>query len=284
MGHEASGTILALGSEANLPEALTVEGEALSVGDRVATFQIPGGYGEYSCLPSSNVVKIPEAMTDDEGSLLEPLIVNYNCLKKCWALQEPATVAILGQGCQGLLATQVVRALGAKLVIVSEPLPHKRRLALELGADIVLDPLSTNVVHEIERLTDMRGVDLVVECVGTEDSIRAVPYLARRMGMVAQIGAITGPVAFDYGYVHFKNIMIVPCDYIRSFKQVADQVVEIINLVLTRAIKLRELVTHRFCLHSIGKAFRLLQDHAGGVVKIAVDIPHCATCQAAVTD
>jgi 2-desacetyl-2-hydroxyethyl bacteriochlorophyllide A dehydrogenase len=273
MGHEAAGVILEMGSEANLPEALTLEGEPLAVGDRVATFQVPGGYSEFSCLPSNNVVKIPDFMSDDEGSLLEPLIVNYNCLKRCWNLQEPATVAILGQGCQGLLATQVVRALGAELVIVSEPQPHRRQLALELGADVALDPTTTNIVHEVEHLTGGRGVDLVVECVGIEDSIRTVPYLARRTGMVGQIGAITRPVTFDYGYVHFRNIMIVPCDYIRNFRQVADQVVEILDLVKNGAVKLQKLITHRFPLHCVNDAFQLLRDNAEGVVKVAIDMP-----------
>jgi threonine dehydrogenase-like Zn-dependent dehydrogenase len=273
MGHEAAGTILALGSKANHPEALVFEDKPLSVGDRVATFQVPGGYSEYSCLPSSNVVKIPESMTDDEGSLLEPLLLNYNCLRKCWTLQEPVTVAILGQGFQGLLATQVVRALGAKLVIVSEPLPHKRRLALELGADVTLDPHGTNIVHEVERITRGRGVDLVVECVGLEETVRAFPYLVRRTGMVAQIGAVTSPVTFDYGYVHFKNFMIVPCDRILSFRQVADQVVEIINFIKSNTINLRELITHRFELCNINAAFRLLKDQAEEVVKVAIDVP-----------
>jgi threonine dehydrogenase-like Zn-dependent dehydrogenase len=272
MGHEAAGTILALGPEANHPEALAFDGKLLSVGDRVATFQIPGGYGEYSCLPSSNVVKIPEFMTDDEGSLLEPLLLNYNCLRKCWALQEPATVAVLGQGFQGLLATQVVRALGSKLVIVSEPLPYKRRLALELGADVALDPQATNIVHEVERLTRGQGVDLVVECVGIEETVRIFPYLVKRTGMVAQIGAVTTPVTFDYGYVHFKNFMIMPCDRILSFRQVADQVAEIIDLIKNKTINLRELVTHRFELGNINSAFQLLRDQAEEVVKVAIDV------------
>jgi alcohol dehydrogenase len=272
MGHEAAGTIRVLGSEANHPESLVFEGKTLSVGDRVATFQIPGGYSEYSCLPSSNVVKIPEFMTDDEASLLEPLLLNYNCLRKCWALQEPVTVAVLGQGFQGLLATQLVRALGAKLVIVSEPRPHKRRLALELGADVALDPQDTNIVHEVERLTGGQGVDLVVECVGIEETVRAVPYLVRRTGMVAQIGAVTTPVTFDYGYIHFKNFLIMPCDRILSFRQVADQVAEIIDLIKSATINLQGLITHRFELRNINAAFRLLRDQSEGVVKVAIDV------------
>jgi len=276
MGHEAAGTILELGPEANDPEALAFEGSPLSASDRVATFQIPGAYGEYSCLPSGNVVKIPEFMTDEEGSMLEPLLLNYNCLTKCWALQEPTTVVILGQGFQGLLATQLVRALGAKLIIVSDPLPHKRRFGLEFGADVALDPRGTNIVHEVERITHGQGVDLVVECVGIEETVRVLPYLVRRTGMVAQIGAVTTPVTFDYGYIHFKNFLIMPCDRIMSFRQVAGQVAEIIELIKSKHINLQGLITHRFEFRDINAAFRLLRDQAEEVVKVAIDVaaPH----------
>lgn len=272
MGHEAAGTIVDLGPDANLSSLLVFPDQQLRRGDRVATFKVRGAYGEYASLPSSNVVKLPPSMTDDEGSLFEPLVINYNCLHRCFSIRPPRSVAVLGQGCQGLLATQIVRALGARQVIVTEPLVHKRVLALELGADTAIDPYAVNTVHEIERLTGGRGVDLVVECVGAEETVRLLPYLVRRGGMIAQIGAITRPVTFDYGYVHFKHFMVVPSDYVRTLKEVADQVADVLTLVQQQKIQLRKLITHRFDFAAINEAFDLLRDHSGSAVKVAVDI------------
>lgn len=271
MGHEAAGEVVALGRDANRPEALVFPGRPLAVGDRVATNRVHGGYGEYAVLSSGNVLPVPDSMTDEEASLLEPLAANYNCLRRCWSIREPASVLVVGQGCQGLLSTQIVRALGARQVVVSEPSAHKRKLALEVGADLALDPGSSPLVAQVDQLTSGRGFDLVVECVGVDETVRAMPFLVRRGGMVAQISAVTQPVTFDYGYVHFKHFMIVPCDYFCAFREISDQLTELLQLVDGRAIDLRRLVSHRFSLDDIATAFDLLDAGPGDeVVKVAI--------------
>ncbi len=270
MGHEAAGVVTALDSSANLPAHLVFHDQPLAVGDRVATYKVHGGYGDYSVLAAENLIKTPDFMTDEDASLLEPLIANYNCLRRCWSIAEPRTVMVVGQGCQGLFATQIARALGAERVFVSEPSAYKRALALELGADVAIDPLTSNVVHALERLTGSAGADLVVECVGHEDTIRSVPFLVRRGGMVAQIGAITKPVTFDYGYVHFRHFIIVPMDLFATMRDIADQVAEILQLVKTGKLKPRKLITHRFALEDINEAFELIRRNPDELVKVAI--------------
>lgn len=272
MGHEGAGTIVALGPGANSSDELVFPDQPLAQGDRVATIQLDGAYGEYSVIESKSVIKIPEYMSDDEASLLEPLMGNYNCLRHCWAIRSARTVAVLGQGCQGLMATQVARALGAELIIASEPLAHRRAMALELGADVALDPTKVHVVDEVLRLTKSRGVDLVAECAGVSSTIQAAPYMVRHGGILAQIGAHTSPVTFDYGLVHLKHFMIIPSDEIVSFRQHADQVREILDLIKERRIRLAPLVTHRFGIGEINDAFDLLRSANDGVVKIAIDL------------
>lgn len=272
MGHEAAGVVEAVGSGANLVDLPTNGPGPLAVGDRVATFKVRGAYAQYTALPAANVFRLSTDISLDEGSLMEPLIINFNCLSRCWSIRPPRTVLVLGQGCQGLLTTQVVRALGASTIIVSEPSARKRTLGLELGADLALDPTTINVVHEVERVTGGAGVDLVVECVGLEETVRALPFLVRRGGMVAQVGAVPRAVTFDYGYVHFKHFIVVPSDYFRSLGEVTDQLATLLDLVGRGQINLSALLSHRFPLGDIAEAFQLLRDDPGGVVKIAIDV------------
>lgn len=272
MGHEAAGTVVELGPEANVPDALVFPDEPLSVGDRVATFKVRGGYGEQTALATTNLVRIPPFMDDDEGSLLEPLIINYNCLRRCWDIRPARTVVVLGGGCQGLLALQGALALGAEPVIVTEPLEHRRELALELGAHAVVDPGAGPVVDAVLDLIGRAGADLVVECVGREETIRAAPYLVRRGGMLGQIGAYTKPVTFDYGYVHFRHFIVVPADCFISLRTKADQVRELLDLIEEGRIRLKPLISHRFPLGGINEAFDLVRDERDGVVKVAIDV------------
>ena len=272
MGHEAAGTVVELGPNANDPALLTFEDQPLSVGDRVATFKVLGGYAQYTAMASHNVVRIPDSMSFDEGSLFEPLIINFNCLSRCWAIREPNTVAVLGQGCQGLLATQVARSLGARRILVSEPVAEKRALALQIGADVALDPSAGNIVHEVERLTDGVGADLVVECVGSASTVRSLPFLVRRGGIVAQLGAITSNATFDYGYVHFKHFIVVPSDYFRTLREVRSQVASVLGHVASGTIRLEPLISHRYRLPDLPDVFTRLRAGASGFIKIAVDI------------
>lgn len=272
MGHEAAGVVAGLGPDANHWQRLVFPGERLRIGDRVTTYRLPAGYGDYSCLTSDNVVRIPDAIGDDEASLLEPVLPNYSCLRRCWSIRPAASVAILGQGFQGLVATQLVRALGAQQIIVSDPIAAKRRLALELGADVALDPTTTSIASEVERLTWSHGVDLVVECAGIEETVQVMPYLARRGGMIAQIGGLEMPVRFDYGYIHFKHITIVPSDHIPSLREAAQQVREIFELIGAGTLRLGRLITHRFGLEDINRAFDLLRSQSDSVVKVAIDV------------
>jgi threonine dehydrogenase-like Zn-dependent dehydrogenase len=156
------------------------------------------------------------------------------------------------------------------LIIVSEPSPFKRTLALELGADIAIDPGAVNVVHEVERITNSRGADLVVECAGREEVVRSLPFLVRRGGIVGQIGAVTTPVTFDYGYTHFKHFIIIPADDIPTLRDVAGQVREILELLRTGSIVLGKLITHRFNLDEVQAAFDLIRAKPDDLVKLAI--------------
>lgn len=270
MGHEAAGTVVEIGNEANSPDHLVFPAQPITAGDRILTNRVHGGYGEYAVVGTNNLVKTPDFMTDEEASLLEPLIANYNCLRRCWSIARPRIVMIVGQGCQGLFSTQIARALGAEMIIVSELSAYKREIAMELGADAALDPAVVNIVHEVERLTRSDGADLVVECVGLEETIRAVPFLVRRGGMVAQIGALTRPVTFDYGYTHFKHFIIVPVDYFTNLREIADQVADLLQLIKSGKITPGRLITHRFELADLQSAFELIRSDPEGLIKVAI--------------
>lgn len=272
MGHEASGVVVVGPTSERTADRVSPH-VPVEVGDRVATFKAPGAYSDFTALPLHNIVRMPPFMSDDEGSLFEPLVINYNCLRRCFALaRDIRSALVLGQGFQGLLSTQLVRALGAEHVIASEPSAYKRRIAADLGADVVLDPSTVNVTHEVERLTSGKGVDLVVECVGANDTIKLIPYTVRRGGIAAQIGAPVTPVTFDYGYIHFKHFMVVPSDYVIALTQITEQVEEVLELMRAGAIRLNRLITHRFDLEGITDAFETLRRERDSVVKIAIDI------------
>ncbi|MBI4305748.1 MAG: zinc-binding dehydrogenase [Chloroflexi bacterium] len=196
MGHEVSGTIVEVGEGV----------EGWSVGDRVLRsyrgplpprfssrdkgFTLdpltPGGYADYLAWPASGLLRIPDGLSDEAASLTEPLSVAVHAIRLS-SVKLGDAVVVLGAGPIGLLAVQCLRRCAPGLLVVSEPLPARRELALQLGADLALDPREVDPVAEVVRLTDGLGADVVFECAGSEPTLQEALEMARHRGQVALI-------------------------------------------------------------------------------------------------
>lgn len=254
MGHEGMGVIVDMGPMPDESTARTLMDEGLNrdlplkIGDRVAMIATVGGYGEYIITKPEECVKVPDVLSDEEASLFEPCAVVHNTVKQIFRRGDD--VLILGQGSLGLIATQIAKIYGAKRIITTEPSAFKRKLSLKFGADIVLDPNSVNVVHEIERITDGRGMPVIVECAGVPETIQMIPYLAKVGCRLGQIGACCDPVLVDWSYIHFKAIKVT-CQMQGSIVGTTLSVSsrETMDLMASEKMDLKSLITHRLSLN-----------------------------------
>lgn len=181
-GHEMSGTVVELGSEATK--------KGLKVGDKVTgnflrfcgachycrsgkeqfctspkVTEIQGTQAGYIVWNEAQVFKIPDGVGLMEATLAEPLAIAVRAVEKAdIALGD--TVAISGGGGIGLMALQLSKMAGASSVTVIEPVAEKRRLALELGADYAIDPVGDDVTARAMEITSSRGFDAVLESSG----------------------------------------------------------------------------------------------------------------------
>jgi len=262
MGHEGAGTVVEVGPTAHTLTGHTVEDYThFKPGDRVSFVAGRSSFGEYTISNINSTVKVPDSLDDEEASLFEPIISVYSGMYQVLRLGD--TVCILGQGALGLVATQLAKAMGAKRIIVSDPIKMKRDLAKKFGADETIDPSTKNVVHEIEDLTDGKGVEVVVECVGIPATIRTLPYIVAFGGKIVQIGTCCVPVLVDWSYIHFRGLKVVSCPYTvtdGSFGTLYDRCFEI----MASRMDIKPLITHRYyALEDINKAFK---DVATGMV------------------
>jgi (R,R)-butanediol dehydrogenase/meso-butanediol dehydrogenase/diacetyl reductase/L-iditol 2-dehydrogenase len=89
-------------------------------------------------------------------------------------------VAIVGGGPIGLLATQAIHMSGASSLTLVEPIEVRRQLALQYGADHVVDPVAENVRKAAMALTDGKGYDVVIDCSGSTKAVYELPLLRQR--------------------------------------------------------------------------------------------------------
>lgn len=149
----------------------------------------PGGFAELVAVGADELFALPAEVTGDDQALVEPLAIARRALRRV-DLQRGERVAVLGGGPIGLAAVLWAKALGAAEVLVSEPHPARRELALALGADRAVDP-SELAAAAVEA--DGTAPPVVLECSGRPGVIDAGMQVAEVEGRVGVIGICTAP-------------------------------------------------------------------------------------------
>ena len=194
-----------------IDDEFTRRGEAtLSPGYHILGEQVRGGAAEYLAVPVSNLAAMPENL--DFPTAAAPLLVSlaaWRMLIHRARLRAGESVLVVGAG-GGVnsMAIQIGKLAGATVYVVAGN-KEKGAKAQELGADVVLDRSQVDWRREIHKLTEMRGVDVVVDNVGKatlNTSMKAVT----RGGRIVIIGNTSGPHAeIDIRYIFGKQISLI---------------------------------------------------------------------------
>ncbi|MDQ4490809.1 2,3-butanediol dehydrogenase [Sinomonas sp. ASV486] len=162
-----------------------------------------GGISEQVVVEDYQVWQLPDSVTDEQGALIEPGAVAAYGIDRT-GMVPGDTVLITGAGPIGALAALYANAAGASHVIISEPNPHRRRLAEAFGIATVIDPTEVNVREYIHDLTSGIGVDVAAECSGSQSGLTAALEGVRAHGTVTQVGLHVKPATIDP--MHLSNL------------------------------------------------------------------------------
>jgi L-iditol 2-dehydrogenase len=198
-----------------------------------------GGLQTYLAWPTEALHPLPDGFDGVTGALLEPLGVAIHAFD-LGHVPLAADVAVLGCGPIGLLIIQVARAAGARVVVASDPLPHRRAAARAAGAEHVVAP---------GELPDAQ-VDVTFEAAGAQDAVDAAFALARPGARVVLAGIPSDDrTSFSASPARRKGLTIVMA---RRMKAVYPRAV---SLVQRGLVDLPALVSHRFPLDRSAEAF-----------------------------
>jgi NADPH2:quinone reductase len=156
---------------------------------------VPGtGYTEQAAVPAERVVRVPEGVDCDTAAavMLQGMTAHYLCESTYPARTGETALVHAAAGGVGLLLTQMLAAKGVR-VIATTSTEEKAELARGAGADEVVNYTEADVVGEVQRLTDGRGVEVVYDGVGRSTFDASLDCLRRR-GMMVLFGASSGPV------------------------------------------------------------------------------------------
>ena len=179
----------------------------LQRGDRVFAH---GGFREEHVWRADRVRVLPDGVSWQAATCLDPADFALGAVRDGHVRIGDA-VAVFGMGAIGLLALQLARLAGAHPVIAVDPIPLRREVARELGADLTLDPTACDAGKEIRLATARRGADVCIEYSGHHSALQAALRGVCYLGTVVA-GAFPGayPAGLDLGAeAHFNRPSIV---------------------------------------------------------------------------
>jgi 2-desacetyl-2-hydroxyethyl bacteriochlorophyllide A dehydrogenase len=273
MGHEASGTIVEIGKsikgDFKLGQRVAMNfrsscGACYYCNNRMEHFcerMTPntGAMAEYAIYKESTVFPLPDDVPLDVGAFLEPLAVAVHIMDIA-DMKVGDSVIITGAGAIGLLLLQLVIRSGASKVLVSEPVADKRRLAKELGADVIIDPLNENLEEAAKKLTDGRGFNLCLEASGKTSVAKQLIYMAQSCGTIVwcavypQDAEIGVPPFYMYQKeLNIRSVLVSPYSFIRAAQMLP-------KLTLKPLISVYPLkdVVKAFEAHKSGKGVKIM--------------------------
>lgn len=194
-----------------LEDEFTRRGEhSLSPAYQILGEHVPGGLAQYVAVPAANLHALPDHVGFLEAAA--PLLVTltaWRMLIHRGRLRAGESVLVVGAGGGvNTMAIQIAKMAGATVYVVAGN-AKKADKARELGADFVIDRTQTDWGREVFRLTDKRGVDLVVDNVGAATLTTSMKAVARG-GRIVIIGNTSGPeVSIDLRYIFTKQISLI---------------------------------------------------------------------------
>jgi L-iditol 2-dehydrogenase len=212
----------------------------------------PGGMAEYTLAREERLFKIPDSVGYEEASLVEPVSVAYHGVWGSGGGAAPHDrVVVFGAGPIGLFAMLSCKASGAAVIVV-EPQPFRRKMALDLGADAVLDPLQGSLVDQVMDHTGGRGATMVLECSGSNGALAAILEVIAKQGRIVLIGQSAGrKIPIEIGRAIFERTTIVGSSGSPYFFP------KTLTFMSRHLVDLMSVVTHRYPLSGIRDAFEL---------------------------
>ncbi len=272
LGHECGGTVVAVGEGADssrVGERVAIEPQhpcrhcRQCVAGRYnlceniefyATPPIDGAFCQYVTIGAEFAFPVPDSLSDDAVALLEPLSVAIATLRKA-QVAPGSSVLIAGAGPIGIITAQTAKAFGAARIVVSDPVEHRRELALKFGATAVLDP-RTESGEEL-------AVDAFVDASGAPPAVAAGIAAVRGGGYAILVGMGGSTMNLPVALIQNREITVT------GIFRYTDTWPAAIHLAAAGLVDLDAMVTGRYDLAHVQEA--LDADHLPTSLKSIVE-------------
>jgi len=288
MGHEAAGVVVAAGSEVRgyaAGDRVTFDSTVFCgvcdfcragdvnlcndrqvIGVSCGEYRRAGAFAEFLTVPARVAYHLPEGLSFPEAAMLEAVSVALHGVSVS-EMRGDETVLVIGAGMIGLLLLQAARStgLGSACVFVSDVDATRLELAASMEADETFLASGEELTEEIMKRTDGRGVDVVLEAVGRNETIATAIDCVRKGGTVVLVGNISPQVNLPLQKVVSRQIRL------QGSCASAGEYPEAMELIASGKIKVAPLITAIAPLADGPSWFERLHCREPNLMKIVLD-------------
>lgn len=218
-----------------------------------------GAFSEYMLIPKEairqgNIVPLPEGVSFEEAALNEPFSCCYNGSRAC-RIGPGDSVLIVGAGPIGIMHLFLASLSGASKVIISEMIEERLSKALELGADLAINPTKEDLPAAIGEATDGRGVDVIIVATPSSAAQEQALELAAPQGRINFFGGLPQGrefINFNSNRVHYKQLVVTGTTGSSNY-----QYRKSMKIIASERVDLSPLITACFPLSEVEEAFKL---------------------------
>jgi len=233
---------------------------------KVMGFQTNGTAQEFFPLPAEVVFKLPESMSLDHAAMIEPIAVAVHAVLKGGDVNGKK-VLVLGAGTIGNLVAQVAKSFGAQGVMITDINDYKVKKAQSCGIDFCINTTETDLDQAILGHFGPDRADLILECVGAQETISQAVEYARKGTKIVVVGVFGEKPVVDLGLVQDRELQLIgTLMYRNSDYDIA------IDLVSSGKMQLEDLITHRFKFNQYLEAYQAIEASNGEYMKVMIEM------------
>jgi len=224
-----------------------------------------GGYAQYVTVPATCLYEMPDAMTYDEGGILEAVACPVGAIRRI-GLAFGETVLIQGAGIAGLSFLQAVRACAAGKVIMTITRESKREQAMRYGADVVVNIAREDLATRVLQETEGKGASLSIDAAGAPQTITDAVRLCAARGRILLYGLPAEETLPPFPVTHIIMKQLTVLGLTNNEMGWAP----LLGMVARGEINVRDMVTHRFALEQLPQAIELVSRRPDALIKAVV--------------
>lgn len=228
---------------------------------------IDGCQAEYVRVPfaDTGLTKLPDNISYENALFVGDILSSGYWGAELCEIQKGDIVAVIGAGPVGLCSMMSAKLLGAEKIIAIDVDDTRLKIAKNQNlADVVINPLNSDVEKEVKDLTERRGADSVIEAAGGKDTFQTAWKIVRANAIVALVAMYEENQTLPLPDMYGKNL---------TFKTGGVDAVncsKLVDLISEKKINTDFLITHKFSLDNIQQAYKLFENKSDNCLKIAI--------------